>query len=100
MGNLAASRALHRFYRLEEEVIFRRSWIAISRVDQVAKPGDYCRCDLEGTPLIAVRGQENEVRVLSGSCLHRYMPTFLVLTLHLVLALMPVLKKPGATMQT
>lgn len=61
-------------YRLEEEVIFRRSWIPVGRVDQVEKPGDFFTFDLAGTPLIIVRGKDGELRALSASCLHRFMP--------------------------
>ena len=61
-------------YKVEEEVIFRKSWIAIGRIDQLDKPGDYFRFDVSGTPLVATRAKDGEVRVLSAVCLHRYMP--------------------------
>lgn len=61
-------------YRLEEDVIFRRGWVSAGRVDQVTDPGDFFTFDLAGTPLIIVRGKDGELRALSASCLHRFMP--------------------------
>ncbi len=61
-------------YRLEEEVIFRRGWIPVGRVDQVARPGDFFPFDLVGTPLIIVRDKDGALHALSASCLHRFMP--------------------------
>jgi len=61
-------------YMVEEEVIFRKSWIAIGRIDQLDNAGDYFRFDLSGTPLVATRAKDGEVRVLSAVCLHRFMP--------------------------
>jgi phenylpropionate dioxygenase-like ring-hydroxylating dioxygenase large terminal subunit len=61
-------------YRLEEEVVFRRQWCYVCREDQVANAGDYVTIDLAGTPLVVVRGKDGELRALSASCLHRFMP--------------------------
>lgn len=61
-------------YRLEEALLFRREWISVGRIDQVAKPGDFFSVDVGGTPLLVVRGKDGEVRALSATCLHRFMP--------------------------
>jgi phenylpropionate dioxygenase-like ring-hydroxylating dioxygenase large terminal subunit len=61
-------------YEREVERVFRRSWIAVARVDQVARPGDYATIDVFGEPLVVVRDRENEIRVLSRVCRHRAMP--------------------------
>jgi phenylpropionate dioxygenase-like ring-hydroxylating dioxygenase large terminal subunit len=60
--------------RVEEEVIFRRSWIPIGRVDAVANPGDYFTYDLAGTPIVVSRDKQGTLRALSAACLHRFMP--------------------------
>ena len=60
--------------RVEEEVIFRRSWIAIGRVDQVQNAGDYFTYNVAGTPIVVSRDKEGALRALSASCLHRFMP--------------------------
>jgi phenylpropionate dioxygenase-like ring-hydroxylating dioxygenase large terminal subunit len=61
-------------YALEVERVFRRSWLPVARADQIAKPGDYLSFSVLGEPLVAVRGQADEVRVLSRVCRHRWMP--------------------------
>jgi phenylpropionate dioxygenase-like ring-hydroxylating dioxygenase large terminal subunit len=59
-------------YALEVERIFRREWLSIGRVDQVAKPGDFFCTEIFGEPLVAVR-DGSQVRVLSRVCRHRGM---------------------------
>jgi phenylpropionate dioxygenase-like ring-hydroxylating dioxygenase large terminal subunit len=60
--------------RVEEEVIFRRSWIPIGRIDQVANAGDYFSYNVAGTPIVVARDKTGELRALSAACLHRFMP--------------------------
>ena len=59
------------FLELEKEEIFRREWVCLGRVDEVAKRGDYFTTQLLDEPLIVVRGLDNKVRVLSNVCRHR-----------------------------
>ncbi len=61
-------------YALEVERIFRREWLCVGRIDQLARPGDYFAFELLGDPLVAVRGEDGEIRVLSRVCRHRSMP--------------------------
>jgi len=61
-------------YEREVEQLFRREWICVARCDQLAGPGDYLAFDLFGDPLVAVRGDDGEIRVLSRVCRHRWMP--------------------------
>ena len=61
-------------YAREEERIFRRAWLPVCRADQLAEPGDYLALDLAGEPLVAVRGRDGVLRVLSNVCRHRFMP--------------------------
>jgi phenylpropionate dioxygenase-like ring-hydroxylating dioxygenase large terminal subunit len=65
------------FWQLELERIFRREWLCIGRVDQLARAGDYFAFELLGEPLVAVRGDDGEIRVLSSVCRHRWMPVAL-----------------------
>jgi phenylpropionate dioxygenase-like ring-hydroxylating dioxygenase large terminal subunit len=59
------------FLELEKEEIFRREWVCLGRVDEVAKRGDYFTTQLLDEPLIVVRSLDNKVRVLSNVCRHR-----------------------------
>lgn len=61
-------------YAREVEHIFRREWIGVARADALAQPGDYVAFDLLGEPLVAVRGRDGRIRVLSRVCRHRWMP--------------------------
>jgi phenylpropionate dioxygenase-like ring-hydroxylating dioxygenase large terminal subunit len=60
------------FYELEVDRIFRRDWVCIARVEEVPSAGDYLAVDLAGEPMIVVRGEDDEIRVLSRVCRHRY----------------------------
>ncbi len=57
--------------KLERERLFGREWICIGRVEEIANPGDYMTFQLCDEPLIAVRGRDQVIRVLSNVCRHR-----------------------------
>lgn len=59
------------FLDLEREEIFRKEWICLGHVSEIARPGDYFTTDLDGEPLLVVRGEDGQVRVLSNVCRHR-----------------------------
>src|SRR5512134_3261419 len=61
-------------YAREVERIFRREWICVGREDEIAAPGDHFAFTLFGDPLVAVRGDDGAIRVLSRVCRHRWMP--------------------------
>ncbi len=56
---------------IERQRLFGNEWICIGRVDEIAKPGDYMTFQLCDEPLIAVRGEDGKIRVLSNVCRHR-----------------------------
>jgi phenylpropionate dioxygenase-like ring-hydroxylating dioxygenase large terminal subunit len=60
-------------FELERERIFRRAWLAIARIEEVAEPGDYILSDLPtlSAKIIVVRGDDGIVRGFHNSCLHR-----------------------------
>ena len=59
------------FLAVEEEEIFRKEWICLGHGGEIPEPGDYFTTDLAGEPLIVVRSQDGEVKVLSNVCRHR-----------------------------
>ncbi|MDH3689893.1 MAG: aromatic ring-hydroxylating dioxygenase subunit alpha [Gammaproteobacteria bacterium] len=61
-------------HRLELERIFYREWLCVGREEYVPNPGDYYSFDLLSEPLVIVRGEDGQIRVLSSVCRHRYMP--------------------------
>jgi phenylpropionate dioxygenase-like ring-hydroxylating dioxygenase large terminal subunit len=60
------------FHALELDRIFRRDWICVARAEEVPVPGSYLAVDVAGEPLIVVRGRDQQVRVFSRVCRHRY----------------------------
>ena len=59
------------FLELEKDAIFRREWVCLGHVGEVAAPGDYFTTELVDEPLLVVRGDDGAVRVLSNVCRHR-----------------------------
>lgn len=58
-------------YDLELERIFRREWMCVARVDDLARSGDWLRFDLAGEPLLLTRDENGELHALSRVCRHR-----------------------------
>jgi phenylpropionate dioxygenase-like ring-hydroxylating dioxygenase large terminal subunit len=54
--------------------VLARGWVAVARESDLSSPGDYRTVDLAGAPLVAVRGDDGEIRVLSRVCRHRGAP--------------------------
>lgn len=61
------------FAEFEKHEIFRKEWISLCHVSQLAKPGDFVRVDLADEPLLVMRGKDDVIRVLSRTCRHRGM---------------------------
>jgi choline monooxygenase len=58
-------------YQEERRKIFGGGWIAVGRLDQVAKPGTYFTAELAGEPLLVVRDQAGVLRAFFNLCRHR-----------------------------
>jgi phenylpropionate dioxygenase-like ring-hydroxylating dioxygenase large terminal subunit len=61
-------------YAREVDRIFGREWLLVARADELPEPGDRLTVDIVGEPVIVVRGEDRELRALSGVCRHRYFP--------------------------
>ncbi|KUF18002.1 aromatic ring-hydroxylating oxygenase subunit alpha [Streptomyces silvensis] len=61
------------FHRLEMDRVFGSDWVCVGHVDQVARPGDYLRTDVLGTPLVITRDEDGGLHALSRVCRHRFM---------------------------
>lgn len=59
------------FLELERQSIFSREWQCVGRASALSKPGDYLTSDIDGQPVVVVRGPEGTLRALSNVCLHR-----------------------------
>ncbi len=60
-------------FELERELIFRRHWINVGRVQDIPEPADYFVRELEmcRTSILVVRGNDNVVRAFHNVCSHR-----------------------------
>ena len=58
-------------FKLEQERLFRSQWVCLGRIQQIPNPGDYFTTNLIDEPLIVVRTNANEIKVLSNVCRHR-----------------------------
>ncbi len=57
----------------EREAVFRRGWLNVGHVSEVAAPGDYIVRELEvlGASLIIARGKDGALRAFHNVCPHR-----------------------------
>ena len=58
-------------FEREMDRIFRKSWMYVAHVSQLANPGDFVRHDLAGESVIVVRDRSGELRALYNFCTHR-----------------------------
>jgi phenylpropionate dioxygenase-like ring-hydroxylating dioxygenase large terminal subunit len=62
------------FYDLEQDRIWRRSWLFAGHASQLPEPGSYLRFERTGSPIVIVRGTDGEIRAFYNSCRHRGAP--------------------------
>lgn len=61
------------FYAVEEELVLRREWLSVGRVEDVPQPGDYFATSVLREPVLVVRNDNGDIQALSGVCRHRAM---------------------------
>lgn len=55
----------------ERQAIFAKSWQFVCHVERLRTPGDYVTADVNGEPLVVVRGKDGVLRCFYNVCLHR-----------------------------
>ena len=55
----------------EQANVLRRDWVVVGRVDDAPEPGTYFTTEIDGDPLIVVRGRDGELRAFHNVCRHR-----------------------------
>lgn len=60
-------------FRREQEMIFRRAWLMVGRVDEIPEPGDFIVRDMPTlkASVIIARGKDGQVRAFHNACSHR-----------------------------
>lgn len=61
-------------YELETERLWRNTWIYMGHDSQVPEPGDFYTADIAGSPLVMLRGRDEEVRVFLNRTTWCYQP--------------------------
>ena len=62
------------YFDFEVKTFLSSEWHCLGRADEIPEPGDYFTAHLFDEPLLIVRGEDGQVRVLSNLCRHRGMP--------------------------
>ena len=62
------------FYALEQECVWRTSWLSIGREEDLPRPGSYILFDKLGAPIVVVRGKDLKIRAFYNTCRHRGAP--------------------------
>lgn len=60
-------------YEAEQKAVFAATWAGLSFASYVPEPGDAMPISFCGTPLMIVRGKDDQVRVFLNACRHRGM---------------------------
>jgi phenylpropionate dioxygenase-like ring-hydroxylating dioxygenase large terminal subunit len=58
-------------FELERERLFARTWIYVGHDSQVPSAGDWAAADVGGRPVLMVRGEDGQVRVVMNRCAHK-----------------------------
>jgi len=58
-------------FQLERERLFARAWLYVGHDSQVPEIGDYITLEVNGQPLIMLRGADGLTRVLMNRCAHK-----------------------------
>lgn len=59
-----------RIAELERQSVFGATWQAVGRADQVPEKGQFFTAEVAGEPLVAVRGQDGQLRAFFNVCRH------------------------------
>ena len=62
------------FLALEQEHLWQSSWLYALHADELPKPGSFRLWDKTGSPIVIVRGQDDEIRAFYNACAHRGAP--------------------------
>jgi phenylpropionate dioxygenase-like ring-hydroxylating dioxygenase large terminal subunit len=62
------------FLHIEREKIFRNTWQALGHVQELARPGDFMACEVQGEPIVLTHTLEGRIRAYSNVCRHRAHP--------------------------
>jgi len=59
------------FYALEQEHVWRRTWLCVGHQGELPDVGSYRLAEETGAPIVMVRGKDRRVRAFYNTCRHR-----------------------------
>lgn len=74
MGMPGAFYTSQQQFEWEKSTVLRQGWHCLGRADEIPEPGDFFTVQLLDEPLIVVRGDDAQIRILANVCRHRGMP--------------------------
>lgn len=63
-----------RFYALEQQHLWRKSWLLAGHIDETPEPGAFRLWETAGQPVVIVHGDDGVVRAFYNTCSHRGAP--------------------------
>lgn len=60
-----------KIFQREQEQIFRSHWLCVAHASALPQQGDYLAWNLEGQPLLLIRGEDGALRGFFNVCRHR-----------------------------
>jgi phenylpropionate dioxygenase-like ring-hydroxylating dioxygenase large terminal subunit len=63
-----------RFYELEMQHIWRKSWLLASHIDEVPEPGAFRLWETAGQPVVIVHAEDGTIGAFYNTCSHRGAP--------------------------
>ena len=58
-------------FALEKEKIFLKDWLALARVEEIERPGDYMTFRVLGEPVVVCRDRGGAINAFANVCAHR-----------------------------
>ncbi len=63
-----------RFFELEQQHIWRKSWLLAAHIDELPEPGSFLLWDTSGQPVLLIHGDDGTVNAFYNTCSHRGAP--------------------------
>ncbi len=63
-----------RFYDLEKQHLWRKSWLFAAHIDELPEPGCYVTWENTGEPVVIVHAENGDVNAFYNTCRHRGAP--------------------------
>ena len=63
-----------RFFALEQEHVWRTSWLLAAHIDELPEPGSFRLWDITGQPVLLIHGDSGTINAFYNTCRHRGAP--------------------------